>query len=394
MLHQVGHDLNQVGQGITPGQAHDASGSAHLQGFKYALLAHIYAGFGDGDAGRVDLLSLEFRHHVTDQPLTVYLDRVAGLVLDFFPKFSELGSEGVFFAQSRHATLAGVGRFGRQDALAVLFFDLAALFVAQVADGLAIARFDFFPVLEGDFALKLGHKALVAFVGHHGQDVDALISHPLAHLVYSQPHTAPDFLPLLHLGRRLVEGADLKDVGVVPSLPQGRVGEDERHRFAEGEQPLFVFHNQVVGFAVSFGLAGLAVFQDDLTAAGAPLGKVGSLHVLGVVVSPVWVGLLRLVEGAGEQSPDEAVLRGIVVHPVNEEEGEDLEAGVFEPGLLAHVFFDGVANLGLEDGVFVGSQFLAHGDFDVVGKAHVSAAETDLVNLKTGVFCPARLFLQ
>ena len=91
---------------------HDASGRAHLQGLKHALMAHLHAGFGDGDPRRADFLSAEFSHHVMDQLFTVYLDRVACFVLDSLPKLLKLWSQCVLFAQPRHATLAGVGRFG------------------------------------------------------------------------------------------------------------------------------------------------------------------------------------------------------------------------------------------------------------------------------------------
>ena len=61
------------------------------------------------------------------------------------------------------------------------------------------------------------------------------------------------------------------------------------------------------------------IFEDDLAAAGAPLGKVGRLHVLGIPLAPIWEALFDVVESLDEQPADEAIFRGIVVHPVYEE---------------------------------------------------------------------------
>ena len=54
---------------------------------------------------------------------------------------------------------------------------------------------------------------------------------------------------------RLVERADLEDVGVVPALAQRRVAEDEAQRLVQREQPLLVLHDQVVDLVVGLGVA-------------------------------------------------------------------------------------------------------------------------------------------
>ena len=45
----------------------------------------------------------------------------------------------------------------------------------------------------------------------------------LATLVYAKPQTASDLLPLANRRCGLLQGADLKDVRVVPSFPQRRM---------------------------------------------------------------------------------------------------------------------------------------------------------------------------
>ena len=41
--------------------------------------------------------------------------------------------------------------------------------------------------------------------------------------------------------------ADLEHVGIVPTFPQGRVGENKAYRVAEGKQALLILHDQVIG---------------------------------------------------------------------------------------------------------------------------------------------------
>ena len=78
-----------------------------------------------------------------------------------------------------------------------------------------------------DLLLELSRKVFVRLVRHDGQRVDVEPANAFSVLVDGQPETAADLLPLLDLRGRLVKGADLKDVGTVPTFAKGRVGEDE-----------------------------------------------------------------------------------------------------------------------------------------------------------------------
>ena len=51
-------------------------------------------------------------------------------------------------------------------------------------------------------------------------------------------------------GLRFIEGANLKDVGIIPALAQSRVREDEAQRHARVEQTLLVPHDEVIGVLV------------------------------------------------------------------------------------------------------------------------------------------------
>ena len=141
----------------------------------------------------------------------------------------------------------------------------------------------------------------------------------LALLVHRQAHPAPDLLALFYVRDGLVQRADLEDIGVVPALPQGRMGEDESHRLVEGQQALLGVHDQLVGFAILLGLARGAVLQDDLPAARAALGEIARLDISRRAIFPGREGSFQIVIRLGEQTPDNPLFTGIIVHPVDEE---------------------------------------------------------------------------
>ena len=105
-----------------------------------------------------------------------------------------------------------------------------------------------------DLLLEAGDEVGVGLVGHDGQLVDVVDSdgvvHALAVLVDGQAKAAADLLAARDGVVALLEHAHHEDVGVVPALAQRRVGEDEPHRLVEGEQPLLVLEDQVVGVDV------------------------------------------------------------------------------------------------------------------------------------------------
>ena len=78
-----------------------------------------------------------------------------------------------------------------------------------------------------DLLLEVLGELLVALGGDDGQRIDVEAAETLALLVDAESQPAADRLPPLALRAHLAEGADLEDVGIVPALLQGRVGEDE-----------------------------------------------------------------------------------------------------------------------------------------------------------------------
>ena len=96
-----------------------------------------------------------------------------------------------------------------------------------------LRRYPVSAVLGFCLCLKLSNITLVALVRDNGEDIDPLIVNALTLLIAGESDSAADLLPLLELGRRLVQRADLKDVWVVPALAQRGVRENERDRFVE-----------------------------------------------------------------------------------------------------------------------------------------------------------------
>ena len=156
-------------------------------------------------------------------------------------------------------------------------------------------------------------------VGDDRQDVGLLIEDAAPGLVNAKADAAANLLALAHFGDRLVEGANLEHVGIVPPFAQGRVGEDEAHRLVEGEEALLVAHDELVGLFVLLGFAGAAVEEVNASVAPLLLGEVRGAKVSGALVAPFLVpggeALKALVEGAANQ----AVIIGVACDAVNEE---------------------------------------------------------------------------
>ena len=89
-----------------------------------------------------------------------------------------------------------------------------------------------------DFLLQILGELFVALHRHHSECVDLEAADALALLIDAQAQAAADRLPALALGAYLAQGADLKDVGVVPTLLQRGMGEDELELGLEAQQLL------------------------------------------------------------------------------------------------------------------------------------------------------------
>ena len=97
-------------------------------------------------------------------------------------------------------------------------------------------------------------EIIIALAGYHREDVG--IKHMVTQyirilaftlLVHAKAHSSSHFLALLGLIVRVLQGADLEHVRVVPTFLQGGVREDEADWLAERKQTLLILHNQVEG---------------------------------------------------------------------------------------------------------------------------------------------------
>jgi len=64
--------------------------------------------------------------------------------------------------------------------------------------------------------------------------------------IHAKAQATSHFLSFLRHTVALAQGTNLEYIGIVPSLPQGGVGEDEAHGFVETQQPLLVLQDKVV----------------------------------------------------------------------------------------------------------------------------------------------------
>jgi len=103
------------------------------------------------------------------------------------------------------------------------------------------------------FTLKLLTKMLIAFTGYHRQDINIeytitqyILILAFTILVYAKTHTTTYFLAFLYFAAGIFQGANLKNIWIIPTLFQGRVGENKAYRFFKTQQPLLIFHNQIV----------------------------------------------------------------------------------------------------------------------------------------------------
>src|SRR5690554_3501494 len=78
-----------------------------------------------------------------------------------------------------------------------------------------------------DLLLKLPGEVFIRLVGNNGQSVDIRPVYPFTVLIYRDTQSTPNLLSLGHNRLRLGQGADLKDIWIVPALTQRRVGKYE-----------------------------------------------------------------------------------------------------------------------------------------------------------------------
>ena len=214
--------------------------------------------------------------------------------------------------------------------------------------------------LDASFVLDLflegGSKLGKALVGHDVKDIDILVLDAFTVLVHAQAQATAHLLAAGKGGLLLDQGADLKHVGVVPAFPQRRVGENKPQRTLKAEKPLLVPHDGVVGVIVGLGVA-LGVLQASFLV----LREVAVMylaHICGESLSEERILglcdqlLIALLKHSGVDAGC-AVLVAVLVHLIDEEQGQYLDPLVQIPQLFVKVGFDGAPDLRLLDDVLV-----------------------------------------
>ena len=114
-----------------------------------------------------------------------------------------------------------------------------------------------------DFPLKGLCELGEALIGHHVKDVDVLVFHPFAVLIYTQPQ-ATAYLLSAGKGRLLLDqSADLEYIGIVPTFLQRGMGEDKAQRTGKAQQPFLITHDGIIGIIICRCVA-LGVLQSAL----------------------------------------------------------------------------------------------------------------------------------
>ena len=214
--------------------------------------------------------------------------------------------------------------------------------------------------LDASFVLDLflegGSKLGKALVGHDVKDIDILVLDAFTVLVHAQAQATAHLLAAGKGGLLLDQGADLKHVGVVPAFPQRRVGENKPQRAVKAEQPFLIPHDGVVGVIVGLGVA-LGVLQASFLV----LREVAVMylaHICGESLSEERILglcdqlLIALLKHSGVDAGC-AVLVAVLVHLIDEEQGQYLDPLVQIPQLFVKVGFDGAPDLRLLDDVLV-----------------------------------------
>ena len=189
----------------------------------------------------------------------------------------------------------------------------------------AEAGFDRGAIILGDFPLVGGDIIGVGLIDNHGQCVDIRVRRSGPVLVDGEADSAPNFLALARFGNRLVERADLKNVGIVPALAQGGMGENKLDlpfgaRFlvvagaGESQKRFFVAHNQVELRRVFFRVAAFGG------------GEVGGGDRDGGQVFPFGDARAGAVEFLGEKAANDSVVVAEVGDAIDEKQRQRFDA--------------------------------------------------------------------
>ena len=221
-----------------------------------------------------------------------------------------------------------------------------------------------------NIGLQRRYKVLIALAGNNRQHIQVMHRcttgggiHAVAVLVDAQAQATAHFLPLCNVAVGVLQGANLEDIGVVPTFPQGGMGEDEAGRLLEGQQPLLVFQNQFVGRNIIGELAAFLGSAVDAAArllvdaeittmdfgyiipGGFQVSLVGRVEQLDVVVGNINILLLKHLAVFAQNFIAVLVILTVFGNFINEEQGEGLNASGKQLFFLLKVGNDGLTNL-------------------------------------------------
>ena len=215
-----------------------------------------------------------------------------------------------------------------------------------------------------DLVLQTLGEGFVALPRDHRQRIHLETTEAFSLLVDAETQAAPDSLPPFALGLDVTQRADLKNVGIVPSLAQRRMREDELERCREVQEFLLLFHDQIVSalrvvtiYLVVLGGVGPTTLPVDREVTVVDLlGGRGQIRFSkkGAVVWMIGEMPILFLEHQRIIALDgiaRFVLAPITIHGVNEEQAEHLDSPRAQAFLLIKMLADGSADHLAPDGV-------------------------------------------
>ena len=140
----------------------------------------------------------------------------------------------------------------------------------------------------GYLVLQTGGEVLVTLAGYHREHVGVKYMFlaqyigilTFALVIDAEAHATSHFLTFLGGVVRILQGAYLKYVRIVPTFLQGGVGEDEAHGFLKAQESLLVLHDEVEGtLVIAVGGASLQLRIDH--SAFLVLGEISLMYLFG-----------------------------------------------------------------------------------------------------------------
>ena len=201
--------------------------------------------------------------------------------------------------------------------------------IGQAVEQIKLQNAKFDTCLILNFLLKCIGKFGKALVCHHMEQINIAVLNLLSVLIDTQAQSTPDFLTGSQGAFLVNQCTDLEYIGIVPSLFQCGVGENKAQGTGEGQKPLLIPHDGVVGagivLRVASGVFVVALFvlrEITIMNSGSIRRKMlPQRRILGnrYQFSVQFLKHLRIDSLA-------AILGAVLLHLVDEKQGQHLDA--------------------------------------------------------------------